>query len=145
MSSKTPWELIDRGSGGELFVEDKAVDSLDGAWHMHFWNPGRDCVDFTLQQTVTGLPEGSYSFSISIMGGDCGETEIYAFVLPAGSGTMVTEPMKITVWNSWDTAQIPHIKIAEGQSLTVGIFVKCQGAGSGAWGKIDCAALRPES
>lgn len=140
-----PWELIDRGSGGELFVEDKAVDSLDGSWHMHFWNPGRDCVDFTLQQTVTDLPAGRYTFSISIMGGDCGETEIYAFVLPAGSGTMICEPMEITVWNSWDTAQITGIKLAEGQSLIVGISVKCQGAGNGAWGKIDGASLAAEN
>ena len=30
-------------------------------------------------------------------------------------------------------------------SLTVGIFVKCGGAGNGAWGKIDDAMLNSDS
>lgn len=139
-----PWELIDRGSGGELFVEEKEVDSLDGKWHMHFWNPGRNCVDFTLQQTVTDLPAGSYTFSIAIMGGDCGETEIYAFVLVDGEQAG-TAPMTVTVWNSWEIADISGISVAEGQTVTVGISVKCEGSGNGAWGKIDCASLTPEA
>ena len=139
-----PWVLTDRGSGGELFVEDKEVDSLDGTWHMHFWNPGRDCVDFSLEQTVEDLPAGSYAYSISIMGGDCGEHQVYAYVLVDGD-LLDTSPMSITSWNNWDTARIEHIELAQGQRLTVGISVKCQGAGGGAWGKIDCAALNAET
>ncbi len=137
----SPWELLNRGSG-ELYVEDKEVDSLDGSWHMHFWSPDPNSVDFSLQQTVTDLPAGSYSFQISIMGGDCGETEIYAYVLLDGE-QIATAPMQVTVWDSWDTAVISGIQAAEGQSLTVGIYVKVQGEGSGAWGKIDGAELIP--
>ena len=140
----SPWELIDQGSGGELFVEEKTVDSRDGDWHMHFWNPGRDCVDFFLEQTVTNLAPGSYRFSISIMGGDCGETEIYAYVKLDGE-IVATAPMEITTWNNWDTAVLSGIEPGEGQSLTVGIRVKCQGAGGGAWGKIDSAELLAEN
>ncbi|MBR3474098.1 MAG: glycosyl hydrolase 53 family protein [Oscillospiraceae bacterium] len=139
----SPWILIDRCRGGELFVEDKAVDSLEGSWHMHFWNPNRDSVDFDLEQTVEDLPEGSYVYSVSIMGGDCGETEIFAYVKVNGE-LRFTEPMRVTVWNSWDTAVIPQIALSAGETLTVGVSVKCQGAGNGAWGKIDCAALRAE-
>ena len=139
----SPWVLTDRGSGGELFVEDKAVDSLDGSWHMHFWNPNRNSVDFSLEQTVEGLPAGSYVYSISIMGGDCGETEIFAYVLVDGE-QRADAPLQITVWNSWDTAELSGIVLTEGQKLTVGISVKCAGEGAGAWGKIDCAALRAE-
>ncbi len=139
----SPWVLLNEGSGGELFVEDKAADSLDGTWHMHFWSPDRDSIDFCLEQTVEALPAGSYSYSISIMGGDGGETEIYAYVKIDGELTE-TAPMEITAWNSWDTARIEGIALAEGQTVTVGIRVKCQGAGGGAWGKIDCAALIPD-
>ncbi len=138
----SPWILVDRGSGGELFVEDKAVDSLEGSWHMHFWNPNRNSVDFDLEQTVEDLPEGSYVYSISIMGGDCGESEIFAYVKVDGE-LRFRSPMSITVWNSWDTAELPGIELARGQTITVGISVKCAGAGAGAWGKIDCASLRP--
>ena len=139
-----PWELEDRGSGGELYVEEKEGDSLDGSWHMHFWNPGRDCVDFTLQQTVEDLEEGSYRYEISIMGGDCGETEIFAFVLVDGKQVMEA-PLGITSWNNWDTARLPGIAVKAGQSVTVGIRVKAQGAGNGAWGKIDSAFLTREN
>ena len=140
----SPWELIDQGSGGELFVEQKTADSRDGDWHMHFWNPNPDSVDFFLEQTVTDLAPGSYRFSISIMGGDCGETEIYAYVKLDGE-IVATVPMEITTWNNWDTAVLSGIEPGEGQSLTVGIRVKCQGTGAGAWGKIDSALLTPES
>ena len=139
----SPWELIDQGSGGELFVEQKTADSRDGDWHMHFWNPNPDSVDFFLEQTVTDLAPGSYRFSISIMGGDCGETEIYAYVKLDGE-IVATAPMEITTWNNWDTAVLSGIQPGEGQSLTVGIRVKCQGTGAGAWGKIDSALLTPE-
>ena len=138
-----PWVLTDRGSGGELFVENKQADSLDGNWHMHFWNPGRDCVDFSLEQTLTGLPAGSYRFSVSIMGGDGGETEIYAYVLVNGE-ELARDPMKITVWKEWDRGSIGGIRLNGGETLTVGVSVKCRGEGSGAWGKIDCAELVPE-
>ena len=139
----SPWELIDQGSGGELFVEQKTADSRDGDWHMHFWNPNPDSVDFYLEQTVTELAPGSYRYSISIMGGDCGETEIYAYVKLDGE-IVATVPMEITTWNNWDTAVLSGIQPGEGQSLTVGIRVKCQGTGAGAWGKIDSALLTPE-
>ena len=93
---------------------------------------------------MTDLAPGSYRFSISIMGGDCGETEIYAYVKLDGE-IVATVPMEITTWNNWDTAVLSGIEPGEGQSLTVGIRVKCQGTGAGAWGKIDSALLTPES
>ena len=43
--------------------------------------------------------------------------------------------------NNWDTANIGDISYTEGDEIAVGIFVKCQGSGSGAWGKIDAASL----
>ena len=138
-----PWTLTERGKADQLYVENKPGDSLDGKWHMHFWSEKENSVDFSLEQTVTGLRPGSYRFGISIMGGDCGETEIYAYALVDGE-LVATAPLAVTVWDSWDTAKIPGIQVAEGQSVTVGIFVKCQGAGNGAWGKIDAAMLNAE-
>ena len=49
--------------------------------------------------------------------------------------------MKITVYNEWHTATISNIVVNEGDVVTVGIYVKCSGSGSGAWGKIDDAML----
>ena len=138
-----PWTVTERGKADQLYVENKLGDSLDGKWHMHFWSARENSVDFSLEQTVTDLAPGSYRFSISIMGGDCGETEIYAYALVDGE-LVATAPLTVTVWDSWDTGKIPGIRVEEGQNVTVGICVKCKREGNGAGGKIDAAMLNAE-
>jgi arabinogalactan endo-1,4-beta-galactosidase len=139
----TGWVLTDHAKSDELFVEKKATDSLTGEYHMHFWSAAANSVEFTLEQTVENLSAGSYKYAISIMGGDAGETEVYAFVKVNGK-TVGTAPMTIEGYNNWKTGLITGIAVNEGDVITVGIYVKCQGAGNGAWGKIDDAMLNLE-
>ena len=122
----------------ELCIEDKVTDSLTGNKHYHFWGASANVVEFTLEQEVRDLKAGKYKYSISIMGGDGGETEIYAYVKINGE-VVAKAPTQITVYNEWHSATVEEIEIAEGDVLTVGIFVKC--AGPNAWGKIDDALL----
>ena len=136
----TGWTLSDLASCDELYVEDKVTDSLSGSRHMHFWSAAQNSVEFTLEQKVGDLESGEYKYSISIMGGDGGSTDIYAYVKLNGE-TVKTVPMKITSYGNWDTAVIDGIEYTEGDALTVGIYVKCAGEGNGAWGKIDDAML----
>ena len=135
-----PWRVTERGKASELYVEDKITDSLTGQWHMHFWSSDKNSVDFSLEQEVADLPAGEYKFSISIMGGDCGNTDIYAYALVDGVEAG-RAPMSINGYGNWDAGEVTGITVAEGQTVTVGIFVKCEGEGSGAWGKIDDAKL----
>ena len=107
---------------------------------MHFWSAAANSVEFTVEQTVEGLTAGTYKYAISIMGGDAGEQEVYAYAKVDGD-TVATAPLTITSSGAWDTARIENITLAEGQVLTVGIYVKCAGEGNGAWGKIDDALL----
>ena len=74
------------------------------------------------------------------MGGDGGVTEIYSYVKINGE-IVETANLTITVYNEWHTATISGINVAEGDVLTVGIYVRCEGAGNGPWGKIDDAML----
>ena len=136
----TGWTLTEYGKANELFVENKVTDSLTGNYHMHFWSAAANSVEFSLEQEVSGLSAGVYKFCISIMGGDCGETEIYAYVKINGQ-VIATAPMTINGYGNWDTGLITGIEYQEGDSITVGIYVKCQGSGNGAWGKIDDAML----
>ena len=136
----TGWTLTEYGKANELFVENKVTDSLTGNYHMHFWSAAANSVEFSLEQEVSGLSAGVYKFCISIMGGDCGETEIYAYVKINGK-VIATAPMTINGYGNWDTGLITGIEYQEGDSITVGIYVKCQGSGNGAWGKIDDAML----
>ena len=138
------WTLTDLAKADQLYVEEKLTDSLSGSWHMHFWSAAVDSVEFRLEQAVENLESGTYRFSISIMGGDSGDSEVYAYVMINGE-TVMTAPMTITSYGNWDTGTIGGIEYTAGDSISVGIYVKCQGAGNGAWGKIDDAMLNRDS
>lgn len=137
------WKLTELGKADELYVEDKLTDSLTGSYHMHYWSAAADSVEFTLEQDAAGLLPGTYKFSISIMGGDSGEYEAYAYAKINGQ-IVKKESLSITSYGNWDTATVSGITYAEGDAITVGIYVKCQGSGNGAWGKIDDGMLNKE-
>ena len=137
----TAWVVTDLKKADELFVEDKKTDSLSGTKHLHFWSAAQDSVEFTAEQTLEGLPEGRFSFELSVMGGDCGDTDIYAYVKIGGQEAARSEQIPISGWSVWNTGVIPEFDHPAGAEVTVGIYVKCRGAGSGAWGKIDDAKL----
>ena len=133
----TAWTANKIGSFDEFYVEDKVTDSITGTKHYHFWGAAAESVEFTLEQEIVGLTDGNkYSYSISIMGGDGGTTEIYAYVKINGE-TVYRGETQITVYNEWHTATINGIPYREGDTVVVGIYVKC--AGPNAWGKIDDA------
>ena len=135
------WVITDLKKADELYVEDKKTDSLTGSKHLHFWSAAQDSVEFTAEQTIPDLPEGKFRFSLSVMGGDCGETDIYVYVKTDGQETARSEQIPITGYNDWHTGVIPEFEHPAGSTITVGIYVKCQGTGNGAWGKIDDVML----
>ena len=63
------------------------------------------------------------------------------FIWPIDGKTVSTCPVRITSYAQWDTGVIDRIPLGEGQALTVGLYVRCEGAGNGAWGKIDDGTL----
>jgi len=132
------WTATAIGKFDELKVEDKVTDSMTGTFHYHFWGAAANAVEFTLEQKVEDLKSGKYNYSISIMGGDGGETDIYAYVKINGE-IVYKAATEITVYNEWHTATINGIEYTAGDEITVGIYVKC--AGPNAWGKIDDAML----
>ena len=135
----TGWKAIALQSIDQLYVEDKSSDSLSGSKHFHFW-AAMSGQEFKLEQTLDNL-NGKYKFTMSIMGGDCGDTDIYLYAI-VGDTQIKSEQMTITSYNNWDTMTLSDIEVNEGQSLTVGIYVKVQGAGG--WGKIDKAMLNSQ-
>ena len=139
-----PWVITDRGGADELGIENKALNSLDGDCNLHFWGAKSGSIDFDAEQTVSNLSSGTYKFRVSIQGGDAGDAEVYAYVKLDGE-VIATAPLEITWYNNWSTAEIRDIAYAEGQTLTVGVRVKCAGEGSGAWGMIDEACLNAQT
>ena len=132
------WVATPVGSIAELKLEDKVTDSLTGTKHYHFWNSS--ALEFTLEQEVTGLKADKYKFTMSTMGGDCGVYESYIYVKINGE-IVAKADAQFTVYNEWHTSTISEFVVNEGDVVTVGIYVKCEGSGNGAWGKIDDALL----
>ncbi len=134
----TGWAVEELGKADELWAESKATDSLTGDLHYHFWSGTKNTVEFKLEQEIKNLETGKYKFSISIMGGDCGTTDIYSYVKINGE-IVKTKALGITGYGFWDTQVIEDINYTAGDTIVVGIYVKCEGSGNGAWGKIDDA------
>ena len=135
------WVFTDLKKADELYIEEKKTDSLTGSKHAHFWSAAPDSVEFTLEQTVADLPEGKFKFSVSVMGGDCGETDLYAYVKVDGQEVARSEQIPMTGYNDWHTGSIPEFAHPAGTEVAVGLYVRCSGEGNGAWGKIDDALL----
>lgn len=140
----TGWTVDEKGKADELFVEIKSTDSMTGDGHYHFWSNASNSVEFYLEQAVTTLTKaGTYKYTISIMGGDGGETDIYSYVKINGE-IVKTAKLEITSYGSWDTAVINDIEWDGTSTISVGIYVKCAGANNGAWGKIDDALFNSQ-
>ena len=134
------WTVNKIKNSNELWVEDKSTDSKTGKNHYHFWAEGTNNVEFELEQKVENLNAGKYKYSISIMGGDGGTTNIYAYVKI--NGEIVKKAAGyITEYNKWMTMTISPFEYNGTDEIIVGIYVQCDGAGNGAWGKIDDALL----
>ncbi len=131
------WVTNNFGGTEQLYIEEKKSDSLDGTKHYHFYSAAKDQVGFRLEQTVNNLPAGTYRFDVSIMGGDAGDYESYAYIKKGGEVSAECG-LQITAWNAWHEGAC-ETEVEEGGSLTVGVYVRCGGAG--AWGKIDAATL----
>ena len=134
------WVANNIGGCSQLYIEEKKTDSVTGTKHYHFYSAAAGTVEFTLEQTLTDLPAGRYDYELAIMGGDGGETDIYTYVKVNGE-TVATQPSTITSYNVWDVPVITGVEVAEGDTVTVGVYVKCSGSGNGAWGKIDDVKL----
>ena len=137
---KGEWVATNLGGCEQLYIEEKKTDSVTGSKHYHFYSAAPGTVEFTLEQDVKDLPAGKYKFELSIMGGDGGEVDIYTYVKVNGV-EVARQASTITSYNVWDTPVIEGVEIAQGDVITVGVYVKCSGSGNGAWGKIDDAKL----
>ena len=103
---ETGWTATALKTFDQLNVEDKVTDSITGTKHYHFWGAAANAVEFTLEQDVADLRPGKYDYSISIMGGDGGDTDIYAYVKINGETVTLSvhklcetdDPASETLW-----------------------------------------------
>ena len=126
------WAVENLGGTDELTRKESLNDIKSGKALFHFYDTGS--AEFTIEQTVTGLAPGSYTFSLYIMGGDAKEQTMYIYVKRNGE-IYATAGMGITKWQEWQHPTIDAIPVGEDGTITIGAYVKC--TDSGPWGKLD--------
>ena len=118
--------------------QNKKTDAHTGSLSLHFWNA--DTVEFTVEQDITGLREGEYTFSIQVQGGDMNEdAELYIYAV--SDGVRYEQPFTVDGWVNWQNPVISGIPCTSG-SMTIGVCVKAAG---GAWGTMDDFLLNPSN
>lgn len=127
------WKITENALG-TVSIENKASDSKHGDTALHFWKD--QPIEFTAEQTVSSLPNGTYQFSVYVQGDGAGENAallIYAI----SDGVRYEQRFTLDGWLYWRVPTIEDIPCHNG-TITVGIEIK---APAGAWGTIDAAQL----
>jgi arabinogalactan endo-1,4-beta-galactosidase len=99
---------------------------------------------FTVEQTITGLPDGPYILKVISHGADTapgtGVLNRYLFAKDYG-GDEKRVSFTNTGWRNWVIPEIENINVVGG-TCTIGVRV--DNAGSGTWGKLDDFELYPD-
>lgn len=94
--------------------------------------------DYTVEQDITGLRAGNYTFSIQVQGGDVNEdAQMYIYVI--SDGQRYEQPFLVDGWVNWQNSVIENIPCTSG-SMTIGVCVQAAG---GVWGTMDHFLLNP--
>jgi arabinogalactan endo-1,4-beta-galactosidase len=131
---RSMWILDNIGDTAQLRFQDKVTDAYSGTFSLHFWDPSY--VEFTVEQTVTGLRPGAYSFAIFLQGGDTVDAEMYIYARADGREYRVDTD--VDGWVNWRNPKIDAI-LTESGEITVGVYVRS----GGGWGTMDDFMLNP--
>lgn len=132
---RTMWKIASIAAGVQTDFQEKTTDAKSGSYSLHYWN--ENAVEFTVEQTVTGLKNGNYSFSLSLQGGDAVNAEM--FIYAVSGGELYRTDTAVDGWVNWQTPKIENISVTDGE-VTVGAYIKCDGGG---WGTLDDFLLNP--
>ena len=122
------WNINNIGNTQQIDFQEKAMDAHSGKFSLHFWDSSN--VEFTVEQTVTGLRPGAYSFSVSLQGGDAENAQMYIYART--DGKEYRTDTDVGGWVNWRQPEISGI-ISESGEITTGVYIKCDGG----WGTID--------
>ena len=127
------WNVTYNGDTDPTDYQEKEDDAHSGTYAFHFWSGDSD-MDFAIEQEITDLEAGSYRLSAFAQGGDMEESsdlELYALV---NGEEAAAESFMLTSWADWKEPVINDIKINAGDTLTIGVRMKCN---TGSWGTVD--------
>ena len=131
-ADRSMWEISYTGENDPTDYLEKADDAHDGDFSLHFWSDSD--MEFSICQTLTDLPAGTYQLFAFAQGGDMESTsdlELYAVVNGEEIGS---DAFMLTTWTDWKQPKVDNIRIGDGDTLTIGVRMKCN---ANSWGTID--------
>lgn len=123
----------------ELNIYDRDTDCFEGVQSLHFYS-GSSNVDFSVEQKVTGLEDGSYKLTAHIQGEAAGDINAVVYFYAVVDGEEVRADGELNGYVNWYTAELPGLTPANGE-ITVGVRVS---TAPGGWGTIDDITLVKE-
>ncbi|MGN0142052.1 MAG: hypothetical protein ACI4AD_07470 [Roseburia sp.] len=136
----TGWTVTNVGDvTEELDIYDRDTDCFEGVQSLHFYS-GSSNVDFSAEQTVNGLEEGSYKVTAHIQGDAAGDENATVYFYAVVNGEEVKVDGELNGYVNWYTAEIPGLTPTDGE-ITVGVRVS---TAPGGWGTIDDITLVKE-
>ena len=126
------WKIAFSGNENPTDFQKKSDDAHSGDYSLHFWSTSN--MDFSVEQTISGLESGTYRLSAFSQGGDVKKAECSFELFARGkNGDEKKTPFMLTGWADWKQPVISDIKITDGE-LTIGIRAKCNAK---SWGSFD--------
>lgn len=123
----------------ELDVYTRETDCFEGVQSLHFYSGSSD-VNFTAEQTVSGLEAGSYKLTGHIQGDAAGDANASAYFYAVVNGETIKADAALGGYVNWYTAELSGLNVTDGE-ITVGISVT---TAPGGWGTIDDITLVKE-
>jgi arabinogalactan endo-1,4-beta-galactosidase len=130
----TGWTV--EGDVEAVNVSNEAQNIHDDVYALHYWL-GKP-FHFTVFQTITGLIDGNYAFSLWIQGGG-GEKVLQIFAKDCGGETKTLDIVN-TGWQKWTNPTIKGIQVAGGK-CTLGLTLDSD---AGSWAFVDGVVFFPD-
>lgn len=123
----------------ELDIYTRDTDCYDGVQSLHFYS-GTNDVNFTAEQTLTGLEDGSYKLTGYIQGDTAGDANSSVYFYAVVNGETVKADAALKGYVNWDAVEISGLNVSGGE-ITIGVNVT---NAAGGWGTIDAISLVKE-
>ncbi len=125
------WNVTYVGNENPTDIQAKASDAVTGNNSFHFWS--ESAIDFSVEQTISGLAAGEYTLQAQFQGGDVGdaaEVTLYAII----NGERYEAPVTLDGWINWQIPVLTDLTLDGNSDIIIGAHVKCAAKG---WGTID--------
>ncbi len=129
--NRSMWKVSYEGEADPTDYQVKADDAHSGETAFHFWSGDSD-MEFSIEQEVTGLENGTYQLSVFSQGGDMSSDASMELYAVTADGEQ-TEPFMLTTYNDWQNPTIKEIKVTDG-TVKIGVRFQCN---VGSWGTVD--------